>query len=277
MKNKFYLAFLAAFCTLQMTQIGWCQDNFVFGVHPFKKPTELKKMFTPLIQYLEEELDAEISFRSASDYEEAMTNIIEGKVDFSYLGPAGYSLLNSQHPGKLQIGAAVLNKGKPTYNGFFIVKEGSAYSSVADLKGKKIAFGDRNSTLSCYLPAYMLIQAGIFDSVSYQFLGSYDNVALAVINGVFDGGGIKPEIANKYIGRGIKVIATSEPIYEHLIVIGPNVGETTKTRVRKALLNVHDPVVYTSIKKSLTGFSAVRQSDYNNLLEIIKTVDVKLK
>ena len=276
MKKTCILVVLVTICSLFIGQNSWAREQFVFGVHPYRKPLELKKMFTPLIQYLEKELEVKIAFRSAPNYEEAMANLMNGKVDFSYLGPAGYAILDDQHPGKLRIGAAVLNKGKHTFNGVFIVKQGSPFNSIADLKGKKIAFGDRKSTLSYYVPAYMLIQAGIFDTVSYKFLGSHDNVALAIINGLFDGGGIKPGVADKYIGKGVKVIVTSEPFHEHVVVIGPHVDMDTVTKVRTALINVQDPVVYTSIKKSLTGFDAVQPSDYDNLKELIKIVDARL-
>jgi phosphonate transport system substrate-binding protein len=277
MRKETLFFLLATFCMLFTAPTVWGETQYVFGVHPYRKPVELKHMFTPLIKYLEKSIDAKISFRSATDYEGALNNLIEGRVDFSYLGSAGYAILNNQYPGKLQLGAVVLNNGKPYFQGVFVVKEESPYNSIGDLKGKKIAFGDRKSTLSCYMPAYMLIKAGIFDSVSTRFLGSHDNVALGILNGFFDGGGIKPGVAKKYKNKGLKIIATSEPVYEHVVVMGPNVDVTTANKVRTALLNVSDPVVYTSIKKSLTGFAAVEPHDYDNLKEIIKVVDAKMK
>ncbi len=250
-------------------------EEYMFGVHPFKKPTKLKTMFTPLVNYLSQELGAKVTFRSFRNYDEAMEAFIDGKVDFSYFGPSMYAILDEQYPGKIRVAAAIENNGKPTFQGVIVAREDSPINSLADLKGKKFAFGDRESTLSCYMPAYMLMEAGVCDSVDFKFIGSHTNVAKGVLNGTFDAGGLKPGVAKEYIGKGLKIIATSEPVYEHVIVIGPNVDQAVADKVQQALLNVKDPVVYTSIKDSLTGFALVKSSDYTNIKEVIVAVDAR--
>ncbi|MCL7489277.1 MAG: phosphate/phosphite/phosphonate ABC transporter substrate-binding protein [Desulfobulbaceae bacterium] len=253
------------------------EQTYVFGVHPFKSPTKLKTMFAPLVDYLSEQLGAKVEFRSARDYDTAMDNLINGVVHFSYLGPSGVAILDEQNPGKIRIAAAVANKGgDPTFRGVIVTREDSAINSLADLQGKRFAFGDRESTLSCYMPAYMLMQAGVFDSMTYEFLNSHTNVAKGVLNGTFAAGGLKPGVAKEFEGKGLKVIATSEPVYEHVIVIGPNVDQATGDKVQQALLNVKDPKVYTSIKGSLEGFALVQASDYDNLKIIMREVDAKI-
>lgn len=269
-----FLAILSVFMVISTQAMA--AEQYTFGVHPFKSPLKLKKMFSPLATYLSQELGTDVQFRSAKNYDAAMQALVEGKVDFSYMGPAPYAILDEQYPGKIRIAAAVLNKGKPTFNGVIVAKEDSDINSLADLKGKKFAFGDRESTLSCYMPAYMLMEAGVFDSVTHSFLGSHDNVAMGVMKGIFAAGGLKPDVANKYVGKGLKIIATSEPVYEHLVIIGPNVDNATAEKVRQALLKVQDPTVYTSIKGSLTGFTTVSPSDYDNLKAVIKAVDAKM-
>lgn len=253
--------------------------TYVFGIHPFKQPTELSKMFTPLIKHLEAELNAKISLRRAPNYDDAMDALVTGKVDISYLGPAPYAILDMQHPGKIRICAAVLNKNQPTFKGVIIVKKDSPINSLKDLKGKKIAFGDRESTLSCYMPAYSLMKAGVFDSVTYSFHGKHDRVVAAVYRGKADAGGLKPAVAKDFIkkGVGIKIIAETDPVYEHMIVVGPRVDDATFQKIKKALLNLKDANVYKSIKKSLTGFTEVKSSDYDNLKTVIQAVDAKIK
>jgi len=278
MKTKFFVLFVVAFLgyTLCLSTAVHAEQRYVFGVHPLAKPSELIKMFKPLIGYLEQELDATLSFRTSKDYTTHVEALASGEIDISYLGPAPYAVLDEQYPGTIRIGAAVLNNGNPTFQGVIIAKEGSSINSLQDLEGKKFAFGDRKSTLSCYMPAFMLMEAGIFKTIEYAFVGSHDNVALGVLNGVFDAGGIKPAVAEKYQARGLKIIAESEPVYEHLIVIGPGIDDATAEKIRTALLGVQDPVVYTSIKHSLTGFTAVEPSDYENLKHVIATVDATI-
>jgi len=277
MKRITIVIIASLFFTYLNSQSALAKKTYVFGVHPFKSQTKLSKMFRPLINYLEEQLGAKIIFKRAKDYESAMNALIAGDVDISYMGPAPYAILDSQHPGKIRICAAVLNKGKTTFKGVIIAREDSGIKLLQDLKGKKFAFGSRKSTLSCYMPAHMLMEAGVFNSISYDFYGHHDKVAINVLRGKVDAGGLKPSVAKKYLGKGIKIIAESAPVYEHMIVVGPNVDSATYEKISSALLNVKDSDVYTSIKKSLTGFAKVAPSDYDNLKKVIKAVDAKMK
>lgn len=253
------------------------EKKYVFGVHPFKSPEKLMKMFTPLRKFLGNELGAEVTFRSAKDYDAALKALLAGEIDISYMGPSLFTIANAEHPGKVRIVGALLSKGTPTFKGVIVARQDSGINSLQDLKGKNFAFGDRESTLSCYMPAYMLMEAGIFDSINYKFLGSHDNVATGVLKKIFDAGGLKPAVAQNYLDKGLKIVAESEPVYEHVVVVGPRVDDATFKKIKEALLNVKDSTVYTSINKSATGFATVQPSDYDNLAVVMKKVDSKIK
>ena len=251
-------------------------ETYVFGVHPYKNPAELATIFKPMISLLEAETGAKISFRSAKDYESFNQSILKGEIDIFFMGPSIYAELYAQHPDKVRLVATALDKGKPTFKGVIVAKKDSAINSLADLKGKKFAFGDRDSTLSCYIPAAMLMDAGVFDSLKYDFTGKHDNVAQSVLQGGHDAGGLKPDVAEKYMGQGLKIIAESAPVYEHIIGVGSKIDDATMTKIQKALVQVKDPTVYTSIQKSYTGFAVTKPGDYAGLLKIIKKVDAKM-
>ena len=275
--KKGIVLFLFTLCfTLTLQGTSQAEKNYVFGVHPFKNPAKLMKMFTPLREYLGNELGAKVTFRSAKNYDAALQALLAGEIDISYMGPSLIAAASKEHPGKVRIAAAILNAGKPTFKGVIVARQDSPINNLKDLAGKKIAFGDRKSTLSCYVPAHMLMEAGIFDSLSYEFVGSHDNVALGVLKKKFDAGGLKPGVALKYVDKGLKIIAESDLIYEHVVVVGPSVDDATFKKIQNALLNVKDPKVYTSIKKSVTGFAVVQPSDYDNLAALMKVVDSKI-
>ena len=278
MKNlaKAMSAGLLALLLLFSTSTSLAQQSFTMGVHPYKKPALLAEMFKPLIAYLEEEISATISFRSSKNYAAHMERIRNGDYDIFYMGPSLYAMISDSHPDKVRIAATVVNKGSPTFRGVVVAREDSSIASLADLKGKKVAFGDRSSTLSCYVPAYMLMEAGIFDTVEYKFVGSHDNVAKGVLKGFFDAGGLKPGVAKSYVGKGLKIIAESEPVYEHVVGVSASLDDETVGKIKAALANVQNPEVYTSIKSSLTGFEVTKSSDYDNLRKIMKAVDAKI-
>ena len=268
--------FFTALCFVCLASPVFAAETYVFGVHPYKNPAELATIFKPMISLLEAETGVKISFRSAKDYESFNQSILKGEIDIFFMGPSIYAELYAQHPDKVRLVATALDKGKPTFKGVIVAKKDSAINSLADLKGKKFAFGDRDSTLSCYIPAAMLMDAGVFDSLKYDFTGKHDNVAQSVLQGGHDAGGLKPDVAEKYMGQGLKIIAESAPVYEHVIGIGSKVDDATMAKIQKALLQVKDPTVYTSIQKSYTGFAVTKPGDYASLLKVIKKVDAKM-
>ncbi|MDP2001862.1 MAG: phosphate/phosphite/phosphonate ABC transporter substrate-binding protein [Desulfurivibrionaceae bacterium] len=268
--------FFTALCFVCLASPVFAAETYVFGVHPYKNPAELATIFKPMISLLEAETGAKISFRSAKDYESFNQSILKGEIDIFFMGPSIYAELYAQHPDKVRLVATALDKGKPTFKGVIVAKKDSAINSLADLKGKKFAFGDRDSTLSCYIPAAMLMDAGVFDSLKYDFTGKHDNVAQSVLQGGHDAGGLKPDVAEKYMGQGLKIIAESAPVYEHVIGVGSKVDDATMAKIQKALLQVKDPTVYTSIQKSYTGFAVTKPGDYASLLKVIKKVDAKM-
>ena len=268
------LSCLIMICLAQ--QASAAKQELTFGVHPFKSQAKLQKMFIPLIKYLEQELNAKITFKRSKSYGAAQKALTQGETDISYLGPALFALLDTAHPGQIRICATVENNGKNTFKGVIVAKKDSGINSLDDLKGKRFAFGDRKSTLSLYMPAHMLMEAGVFDSIDYDFFGTHDKVAVAVLRDKADAGGLKPDVAAKFLDKGLVIIAESQPVHEHMIVVGSNVDDALYDRISAALLKLSNPAVYTPIKKSLTGFVAAKAADYDNLKGIIKTVDAKM-
>jgi phosphonate transport system substrate-binding protein len=249
--------------------------EYVFGVHPFKKPNELAQMFKPLMEYLGKVTGATMTFRSAPNYDATKQAIARGEFDVFYVGPSLFAELTEEAPGKARLVGTVLNNGKPSFKGVIVVKEGSTISSLADLKGKKFAFGDHGSTLSAYVPAHMLIKAGVFDALAeHKFLGSHDNVAQAVLKGFFDAGAMQPAVLKQY--QGLKVLAESDPVPEHCIAVGGRIDDATFKKIQEALVKAPDLQVFKAINPSLTGFAVTKPGDYAALGKLMKAVDAKL-
>ena len=116
----------------------------------------------------------------------------------------------------------------------------------------------------------------MFGTLDYKFYGTHDKVAANVLRGKAVAGGLKPAVAANYADQGLEVLAESDPVYEHMIVVGTNVDDATYQKISAALLSVQDETVYKSIKKSLTGFAKVQPADYDSLKTVMKTVDAKV-
>jgi phosphonate transport system substrate-binding protein len=168
----------------------------------------------------------------------------------------------------------IINSGNPTFYGEVVVKKDSGIASMKDLKGKTFAFGDRDSTLTHILPLYMLMEAGVNleDLKKYSFVGSHDNVALSVASGSFDAGELMPDIAAKYMDRGLMVMAKSPELPEHVFVATKKTDKAAVAKLQNALLAM-EPTLYKAIKPTLTGLQKFDDKDFDILRKILKKVE----
>lgn len=273
MKKKFLVTSIllfSLFCSTSLTAAG--REELTFTVHPYKSSKQLQHMFKPIITSLEKELGYTIKFRTGTTYDQVIDLYKQGKADFGYLGPAGYVKAAEKVGVKPLV--RIISNGSGTFQGVIVVKKDSPINSVEDLFGRSFAFGDHSSTLSHFVPHYMLLQKNIsLDKLSkYSFTGKHQNVAEGVLLGIFDAGGLKPDVAKRYINKGLRILATSQPISEHLFVTNKRLDKSLQKKIKKALLKV-DVSVLKSIKNNITGLENVNDSDYNNLRKIISLVN----
>ncbi len=250
------------------------EHALILAVHPYLSPEELLKKFTPLADYLSRRINKPVEVRIGSSYEEHIRYIGQNKVDIAYMGPASYVKMVNQF-GNKPVLARLEIKGKPWFQGNIITRKDSTITSLNDLKGKRIAYGDPASTMSYIVPHHMLYEAGIYTdpTTRYQFLYSHDNVALGVLSGDFDAGAVKPAVFKKFEAKGLRTIAKTPKISEHLFVTRSNLPAEQINKLRHIMLNMKDSktgiAALHAIKKTVTGLARVDTSDYDNLQKII--------
>jgi phosphonate transport system substrate-binding protein len=255
------------------------KQKLVFGAIAVGKVSKVRQSLQPLMSYLEKKTGATITFETGKDYPDTIEQFQSGYFDFGYIGPSPYVIATSGEKGRavFNIIAGLETKHKPFFHAVIIAaKNNDAINSLQDLKGKSFAFGSRQSTLSCYMPCKMLMDAGIFDTLSkHDFLGKHDKVAQYVAMGGFDAGGIKEAVAQKNLDK-IKVIATSEPVYDFLLVAHHTMDRGQYDVIKAAVLELKDPAVLDRIKKGVTAFIETSDARYDNLRSTMATVDQKL-
>jgi len=250
------------------------EDGFILAVHPYLSHEELRKKFEPIANYLSARIGKTVRVRIGSTYEEHIQYIGQNKVDIAYMGPASYvSMVNKF--GNKPVLARLEIKGKPWFQGNIITRKDSEITGLNDLKGKRIAFGDPNSTMSYLVPHYMLHKAGVFVDplAKHHFLHSHNNVALGVLSGDFDAGAVKPAVFMKFEEKGLRTIAITQKISEHLFVTRANLPDEQINKLRHAMLDMSNSEAgmkaLRAIKDSITGLVEASSSDYENLRTII--------
>lgn len=252
-------------------------EPLVLAVHPYLPSSEIQQRFTPLAKYLGELMQRPVVVRVGRDYDEHVTAIGTNAVDMAFMGPAPYVLMVA-HYDKKPLLARIEVGGKPLLGGVIIARTGDPLRSLSDLKGRRFAFGDRDSTMSSLVPQYMLQEAGVPLSAlaSYEFLGGHKNVALGVLSGDYDAGAVKQEVFDELAPRGLRVLATMPFVSEHLFVARSNLPSPQVERLRQGLLDLkthpQGKFIMQSIHKGMTSMAPAADADYQGLRAIMRAL-----
>lgn len=190
--------------------------QLTFGLYQTDKATEMYRKFMPMLEAVQEgagrrmNRDVEVELRIFRSYEEGIAALATGKVDFVRFGPASY-VLAKQRNKNVHLIAMEQKKGKTRFKGLIVAHKDSGIETLADLKGKRFAFGDQNSTIGRYLAQEQLVNAGLFARKlsGYEYLDRHDKVARAVQLGDFDAGSIKESTFKKMNEDGSLVVIQS--------------------------------------------------------------------
>jgi phosphonate transport system substrate-binding protein len=250
-----------------------------FGVIPLQSPAIMLQKFTPLADYLSKELGVTVKLLVGKDYQATMDDIAKNIVQMAYLTPTTYPKVAKQYPDEV-IHPIVKFKesGSATYRSAIIVRAGSPIASVADIKGKKFAFGSEQSTSSHLMPRSMLIAAGIDidkDLKEIKFTGSMGNVVGAVAAGMMDAGGLQESVAEQAEKQGkVKILARSGDIPQFPICVNKHLPPEMVSKIQAALLKLDGSTpdslkILVAIDPKLTGSEKAASADYDIIREMI--------
>ena len=252
--------------------VATAQAEIVFGVIPLQDKEVMVQKFTPLANYLSEQLGEPVTLKIGSNYDEIESGLVNGDIQIAYVGPSGAVKMNQDNPAVFPL-VKVVKGGSPFYKSYVIAKADSPLNSPADLKGKVFAFGDKGSTSSYLVPKYILAKNGVTidDLKEAKLTGSHSNVLKAVLDGSVDAGGLKESLALKNKDK-VKFLEISKPIPNFPICANLKVlGKEKAKKILGVLVKMAEnaPEI-TSINKKYNKFSKASISDYQIIAAIMK-------
>ncbi len=247
------------------------KGELLFGSVAMDIPAAMHKRLKPLTQYLSKELDRPVSLKLSPNMGAAINEVADKNVTLAYLTPVAY--LKAHKKGDAKIVVKTVTKGKASFQLMIVVKKDSPIKTVADLKGKTFAFGDKRALLQ----RAAVVGAGIKmeDFSEYKFIGHYDNIARAVSNGDFDAGILKDTKAFKWEEKGLRILAASPDLPPYNIAANGDVSDELLAQLKKAFLaldpkNPEHLKVIKAVAKKYTGFAATNDAEYDVVRELIK-------
>jgi len=251
--------------------------QLTLGFMPYLASQQLLKKYQPLADYLSNELGIDVVISVAKDYQTHLDLTGNDALDISFLGGSPYVYVTDKY-GPKPLLARYEFDGVPHFRSvIYTSNNNTGINKLSDLKGKKIVFGSKQSTLSTQVPYFMLMNEGLIGSATkIDFLNNQENVLIGVLLGEYDAGAAAEEVYRENESKGLKVLAYSPYLSTHVFVTSSKMDKHLQGKIRKALLKLKEApggeAVLKSIGETLTGFVDVSDSDYNLLRGILKKV-----
>jgi phosphonate transport system substrate-binding protein len=159
--------------------------------------------------------------------------------------------------------------GQPTYT-CAVATLADPTLAIKGMKGRTVALTQPLSTCGYFATQGLLHDLGSsLEANRYRYLGQHDEVALAVVRGEFDAGGLKTAIARKYAHLGLTVGAESAPLPGlALIANSQRVSAARIEQIRKILLAAKPETRQQWGDNVRHGVSPAHDRDYDGMRQL---------
>ncbi len=243
------------------------EKPLVLSCIPIESELKLIEGWQLLADYITDQTGIPVEIDTKKSYEDIINGLKNGEVDMAYLGALSYIKAHEVAGVIPIVQPNFITEKEPTYRSCIIVRKDSGIKKFADLKGKKFAFTDKDSTSGYLIPVSMMAGSGIknlkFFS-SYLFTGDHEAAFLAVYNGYVDGGAVYSRLFldNKDPRlKDIIIIKKSEPIPTGPIVIRKEIAPEKMELIKKAYMSVGDNKETEEIRKLIKTSHYCETSD----------------
>ncbi|RDK05577.1 phosphate/phosphite/phosphonate ABC transporter substrate-binding protein [Cupriavidus lacunae] len=204
-----------------------------------------KNDFEPIFGAISQATGLKFDIKIGQSYGAVVEAMCNGAADIAWYGPASY--LQARARGCAELLALAVRDGASVYYSGIFARTDAGIDRIADLKGKRIALGDVNSTSSFNVPVAMMLASGVrpaSDAAMISMAGSHANVLKALAEGLVDAGGAsfdsfeKAANARAIDPARVKVVAKSAPIPYPPLAMHPKLSDAVKARLRDAFNNI---------------------------------------
>jgi phosphonate transport system substrate-binding protein len=198
--------------------------------------------YRPLFSALTKSTGLTFDLKVAQTYGAVVQAMCSNATDIAFVGPVTY--LQASQRGCAELLGVAVKSGERVYHAGFFVRRDSPITRIADLKGRKVAFGDINSTSSFIYPVAMLMTAKIdpaHDLEAIRMTGSHASSLSALVEGHVDAAAMSFESYDKAVREGVpgardlRVLARSDAIPNPPLIMNSALPAAMKAKLRQAL------------------------------------------
>ena len=264
---------LAIASSQAQTPASSCPAQMRFGILPTDESTA-KTRYTPLFDYLEKKIGSKLQYTIGADYAAIIIAMASKRLEVAWLGPESYIQATKQAKMYPLVMPENITTGLGYYSSLF-VRSDSSYKTIADLKGKTLAFVDPNSTSGYLFPMVHFLKDLKINPSDYFgqviFAGNHNASMLSLVTGKVDvaaiaSGPVNNAILAKTIKEGeLWAVWQSKLIPNSPITATDMISSECRAKIQKAFLDMRDPEILKQL--SAKRFVTVNDGTYNVVRE----------
>lgn len=217
---------------------------------PQENPEKILSDIEVITKWLSTKIGVTVKGFVTIDHAAAVEALRNGDADVSFMGALPFILAEQEIGAKPLL--SEVYRGKPNYTGRIFVRKDSGITSLADLKGKTIAFADPISESGYMYPLDLFIKAGVISKPSQAgdffdqvfFAGGYQQSMQAMASGFVDAAG-SSQYADLLLAPDqqaeIISLAESDPIPSHMVIARKGLNSELEEKFVDAMLSLNDP------------------------------------
>lgn len=214
MKTRLFLLLVLLMLNSSIVQAA----SIAFAPLPMENRETIVKQVAPMMSFLKDKTGFDFHFEYSDSYAELLRKFQQGVIDLAYLGPLPYVTLKEMAPQAHPLVFFNEASGEPLYT-CSIVALGDSDIDLGQARNMKVALTQPLSTCGFLSTNGLLRKAGSSLAENwYRYLNKHDEVALAVVRGDFDFGGVKTAIGKKYKHLGLVSLAETDPMPSFALV-----------------------------------------------------------
>lgn len=237
-------------------------------------PNVIFNGYQPIMEYLNHEGTYRYELQLSTSYQNAVDRLRDGHVDASFLGAWIYSHLVDEE-NLVPLLAPLNAAGKSEFQAVLVTRAEGRPSSIADLRGLRVALPSPQSYSGNWLQSSGLGNAGltVADLDTLHHFAHHPTVVWQVLRGDFDAGVVKESVAAKFADEGLRRVAVSHPIPGPPLVGRNDVPVEVIAEIRRLLLALDrtdpgDRAILDSWTPEFShGFTPVHRNDYRNAFQ----------
>lgn len=266
--------------------------SLTVGFIPSQNAQILNAKVKPLQQLLSDELEVPVKVHIATNYNTMIEGLKSKKIDIAFISPVSYTLAHDAHAADVLLkskGYLVDNKGNQThhlvdyYRSQIVVRKDSNINHLKDLKDKKIALQDVESTSGYIYPLATLMEKGIKKSdIQIQQVKGHDQGLIALLNHDVEAvatyqdarADLKKEDPDIY--QETKVIYRTKKIPNDTISVRNDMSNKWKKKISQAFIDISHTKKGKQIISDIyghQGYEKAKDSDFDTVRKYRDIVD----